>query len=58
MSRNSQKTFKKYEYSLRKGKTSNYSHFKLYWKTFSAPNASYSNKYLSQYKFKKTIFTG
>ena len=29
-----------------------YSHFKLYWKTFSAPNASYSNKYFSQSKFK------
>ncbi len=27
----------------------NYSHFKLYWKTFSAPNASYSKKYLSQF---------
>ena len=30
----------------------NYSHFKLYWKTFSAPNASYSKKYLSQFKLK------
>ena len=29
-----------------------YSHFKLYWKTFSAPNANYSNKYFSQSKFK------
>ena len=31
--------------------------FKLYWKTFSAPNASYSQKYLSQSKlnnYKKT----
>ena len=27
-----------------------YSHFKKRWKTFSAPNASYSKKYLSQYK--------
>ena len=32
-----------------------YSHFKLYWKTFSAPNASYSNKYLSQFFIKITI---
>ena len=30
-----------------------YSHFKLYWKTFSAPNAGYSKKNLSQSKFKK-----
>ena len=33
-----------------------YSHFKLYWKTFSAPNASYSNKYLSQFFIKMTIY--
>ena len=33
----------------------NYSHFKLYWKTFSAPNASYSKKYLSQFFIKMTI---
>ena len=32
-----------------------YSHFKLYWKTFSAPNASYK-KYLSQFFIKITIY--
>jgi len=32
-----------------------YSHFKLYWKAFSAPNASYSKKYLSQFFIKMTI---
>jgi hypothetical protein len=30
-----------------------YSHFKKRWKTFSAPNASYSKKYLSQYKLQR-----
>ena len=33
----------------------NYSYFKLYWRTFSAPNASYSKKYLSQFFIKMTI---
>jgi DNA (cytosine-5)-methyltransferase 1 len=33
-----------------------YSYFKLYWKTFSAPNAGYSKKYLSQSKFKKKLY--
>ena len=32
-----------------------YSHFKKRWKTFSAPNASYSKKYLSQFFIKMTI---
>ena len=32
-----------------------YSHFKKRWKTFSVPNASYSNKYLSQFFIKTTI---
>ena len=32
-----------------------YSHFKNRWKTFSAPNASYSKKYLSQFFIKITI---
>ena len=37
--------------------TKTYSHFKKRWKTFSAPNASYSNKYLSQFFIKTTITT-